>query len=285
MERDEVTVLNDEPDFDFLENKTLVIRRQILEMISSVGSGHPGGSLSCVEILTTLYFHTMNIDPDRPRWNDRDRFVLSKGHAAPALYATLAEKGFFSLKDQKPLRSIGSNLQGHPDRHRLPGIDASTGSLGNGLSIGLGIALAGKLNDQNYKTYVLLGDGECNEGLIWEAAMAASHHKAENLIAVIDRNGLQIDGPTEQVMGLEPLARKWESFGWHVLQVDGHDMKALISAFEQAKQHRHQPSVIIAHLIKGSGVSYMEWVASFHGKPPNHEELTSALQELSKGYK
>ncbi|MHA2227425.1 MAG: transketolase [Candidatus Hodarchaeales archaeon] len=277
--------MNDPPDLEFLESKAFAIRRQILEMISRVGSGHPGGSLSCVEILIALYFHVMNIDPNKPRWEDRDRFILSKGHAAPALYATLAEKGFFSIEDQKPLRSIESRLQGHPDRHRLPGVDVSTGSLGNGLSLGLGITLAGKLNKQDYRTYVLLGDGECNEGLVWEAAMAASHHRAENLIAVIDRNGLQIDGPTEKVMGIEPLARKWESFGWNVLQVDGHDIKALISAFEQAKHHRHQPSVIIAHLIKGSGVSYMEWVADFHGKPLNQEELISALGELSKGYK
>ncbi|MHA2246043.1 MAG: transketolase [Candidatus Hodarchaeales archaeon] len=277
--------MNENLDIEYLENMTITIRRQILEMISTAGSGHPGGSLSCVEILTTLYFHIMNIDPKNPAWKDRDRFVLSKGHAAPALYAVLAEKGFFCLKEQKPLRSINSSLQGHPDRHRLPGIDVSTGSLGNGLSIGLGIALAGKLNNKDYQTYVVLGDGECNEGLVWEAAMAASHHRAENLIAVIDRNGLQIDGPTEQVMGLEPLARKWESFGWNVIQVDGHDIKALISAFKQAKEHKHQPSVIIAHLIKGSGVSYMEWVAHFHGKPLNHEELISALKELSKGYK
>ncbi|MFX0088147.1 MAG: transketolase, partial [Candidatus Hodarchaeota archaeon] len=209
---------------EFLENKTIAIRRKTLEMISQVGSGHPGGSLSCAEILITLYFHIMNIDPSNPSWKDRDRFILSKGHAAPALYATLAERGFFSLENQKPLRSLESNLQGHPDRHRLPGVDVSTGSLGNGLSIGLGIALAGKVNNQEYKTYVLLGDGECNEGLVWEAAMAASHYKLENLIAVIDRNGLQIDGPTEKVMGLEPLARKWESFGWNVLQVDGHNV-------------------------------------------------------------
>lgn len=285
MEPDDVIILNNKPDLNFLERTTVEIRRQILEMISRVGSGHPGGSLSCVEILTTLYFHIMNINPNKPKWKDRDRFILSKGHAAPALYTTLAKRGFFTLKDQKNLRSLGSNLQGHPDRKRLPGVDVSTGSLGNGLSVGLGIALAGNLNKQDYQTYVLLGDGECNEGLVWEAAMAASHYKAENLIAIIDRNGLQIDGPTEQVMGLEPLARKWESFGWNVLQVDGHDIKALISAFELAKRHRHRPSIIIAHLIKGSGVSYMEWVADFHGKPPNHEELVSALQELSKGYK
>jgi transketolase len=281
----DVTILSDKPDIEFLENKTMTIRRQILEMITEVNSGHPGGSLSCAEILITLYFHIMNIDPSNPSWKDRDRFILSKGHAAPALYATLAERGFFSLKDQKPLRSLESNLQGHPDRHRLPGIDVSTGSLGNGLSVGLGIALAGKLNNQDYKTYVLLGDGECNEGLVWEAAMAASHYKLENLIAVIDRNGLQIDGPTEKVMGLEPLARKWESFGWNVLQIDGHNIKELISAFQKAKKHKRQPSVIIAHLIKGSGVSYMEWVADFHGKPLNHDELISALQELSQGYK
>jgi transketolase len=285
MKQEKVNILKDKPDIKFLESKTNIIRRQILEMISHVGSGHPGGSLSCVEILITLYFHIMNINSDKPDWKDRDRFILSKGHAAPALYATLAERGFFSLEEQKSLRSLDSNFQGHPDRHRLPGIEVSTGSLGNGLSVGLGIALAGRINKQDYQTYVLLGDGECNEGLIWEAAMAASHYQVENLIAVIDRNGLQIDGPTERVMGLEPLAKKWESFGWNVLQVDGHDIEGLISAFELAKQHRHQPSVIIAHLIKGSGVSYMEWVADFHGKPLNHEQLNTALEELSKNHK
>lgn len=267
-----------------LMEKAYRIRKHVLEMTTEAGSGHPGGSLSCVDVITALYFHVMRHDPKRPQWPDRDRFVLSKGHAAPALYAALAECGYFPIEELKTLRKFGSILQGHPDRNRVPGVEISSGSLGNGLAIANGMALAGKLDGRSYRVYVLLGDGECQEGLIWEAAMFAAHYKIDNLTAIIDRNGLQIDGPTEKVMSIEPLADKWRSFGWHVIEVDGHDMAAIIDACEEAKRVKGKPTLIIAHLVKGRGVSFMEWVASFHGKTLSPKDLEKALAELDSWY-
>lgn len=263
-----------------LAEKAYRIRRHVLEMTTRAGSGHPGGSLSCVDVIAALYFHVMRHDPKNPGWPERDRFVPSKGHAAPALYAALAEAGYIPLEELKNLRRLDSPLQGHPDRNRVPGVENSSGSLGNGLAIGNGMALAGKLDERDYRVYVLLGDGECDEGLVWEAAMFAAHYKVDNLTAIVDRNGLQIDGPTERIMSLEPLADKWRSFGWHVIQVDGHDIRAIINALEEAKGVKGKPTVIIAHLIKGRGVSFMEWVGDFHGKTLNQEQYEKALKDL-----
>ncbi len=267
-----------------LAEKAYRIRRHVLEMTTAAGSGHPGGSLSCVDVITALYFHVMHHDPKNPSLPDRDRFVLSKGHAAPTLYAALAECGYFPVEELKNLRKFGSILQGHPDKNRVPGVENSSGSLGNGLAIANGMALAAKIDGRPYRVYALLGDGECQEGLIWEAAMFAAHYKIDNLTAIVDRNGLQIDGPTERVMSVEPFADKWRSFGWHVIEVDGHDIPAIIGACEEAKRVRGRPTVIIAHLIKGRGVSFMEWVAGFHGKTLSPKDLEKALAELDAWY-
>lgn len=262
-----------------LEEKAGKIRRHIINMIYEAGSGHPGGSLSCVDILTALYFYTMHHDPLKPSWTERDRFVLSKGHAAPALYAVLAEAGYFPIEELQTLRKMGSMLQGHPD-NGVPGVEVSSGSLGQGLSIACGIALAGKLDRKNYRIYTLLGDGECDEGQIWEAAILASHYKLDRLTAIIDRNGLQIDGPTEKIMCLEPLAGKWKAFGWHVIDIDGNKMAEIATALDEAKSISGKPTVIIAHTFKGKGVSFMEWINAFHGKALSKEEVKIALQEL-----
>jgi transketolase len=266
-------------------DKSYRIRKHVLEMTTRAGTGHPGGSLSCVDVVVALYFHVMRHDPKNPNWPDRDRFVLSKGHAAPTLYAALAEAGYIPIEEFENLRKLGSPLQGHPDRNRVPGVENSSGSLGNGLAIANGMALAAKIDERPYRVYVLLGDGECQEGLVWEAAMFAAHYKIDNLTAIIDRNGLQIDGPTEQVMSIEPLASKWKSFGWNVIEVDGHDILAIIEACEEAKRVRGRPTVIIAYLIKGRGVSFMEWVTSFHGKTLTEEQCKKALQELDAWYR
>ena len=256
------------------------LRRHIISMIGKAGSGHPGGSLSAVEIVTTLYFKLLRHKPQDPQWPDRDRFVLSKGHAAPLLYATLAECGYFPVEELATLRQLDSRLQGHTDRTVTPGVEMSAGALGQGLSFGIGIALAGRLNLQKYRVYVLLGDGECDEGQVWEAAMSAAHFKVDNLVAIVDNNGLQIDGWNCDVMNLEPFNKKWQAFGWHVIEVDGHNFTQLIDAFEQTKQVKGQPSVIIAHTIKGKGVSFMENNPDFHGKAPNTEQVEIALKEL-----
>jgi transketolase len=256
------------------------LRRHIVTMIGKAGSGHPGGSLSAVEIVTTLYWKVMRHKPTDPHWADRDRFVLSKGHAAPMLYAVLAECGYFPVSELTTLRQMDSRLQGHADRTATPGIEMSAGSLGQGLSFSIGMALAGRLDAQGYRVYVLLGDGECDEGQVWEGAMAAAHYKLDNLTAIVDNNGLQIDGWNRDVMNLDPLSRKWEAFGWHVIEVDGHDFNQLFNAFEKAKTVKGQPTIIIAHTIKGKGVSFMENVAGFHGKAPNKDELEIALKEL-----
>ncbi len=258
------------------------VRKHIIEEIYTAGSGHPGGSLSATDIIVALYFHLMNYDPMNPDWPERDRFVLSKGHAAPALYAVLAEKGVFPVEELMTLRKIGSRLQGHPDMRKLPGIEASTGSLGQGLSIGNGMALAARLDRRPYNVYVMLGDGEVEEGQVWESAMFAAHYKLDNLIAFLDRNKLQIDGETEKVMSIEPIADKWKAFGWEVMEINGHDFNEIIEAVNRAKEIRGRPVMIIAHTIKGKGVSFMEGSVHFHGKPPNDEEYKIAIKELDE---
>jgi len=256
------------------------LRRHIITMIGKAGSGHPGGSLSSVEIVTTLYWKVLRHKPDDPQWTDRDRFILSKGHAAPLLYAVLAECGYFPVAELATLRQLDSRLQGHADRTATPGVEMSSGSLGQGLSFAIGVALAGRLNSQSYRVHVLLGDGECNEGQVWEGAMAAAHFKLDSLVAIVDNNGMQICGWNCDVMNLEPLNQKWAAFGWHVIEVDGHNFTQLLDAFKQAKLAKGQPTVIIAHTVKGKGVSFMENNADFHGKAPNAAEVAIALKEL-----
>jgi transketolase len=258
------------------------IRRWVIEMTYRAGSGHPGGSLSAAEILTVLYFHEMRLDPEHPRWPDRDRFVLSKGHAAPAYYAALALRGFFPIEELYTLRKIGSRLQGHPSMD-LPGVDMSTGSLGQGLGVGVGMALAGKLDKRDYRVYVLLGDGELHEGSVWEAAMSAAHHSLDNLVAIVDRNMIQLDGPTEEILRLESLEAKWRGFGWHVVEINGHDVVQIMEALEIARNVKGRPTVIIARTIKGKGVSYMENTHKYHGKPPRtEEEYRKAIEEIEE---
>ncbi|TGE33911.1 transketolase [Desulfosporosinus sp. Sb-LF] len=257
-----------------------VIRQDIISMLVTSKSGHPGGSLSAADIVTTLFFREMRINPEEPQWTDRDRFVLSKGHAAPVLYSALAEKGYFPKSELQGLRQTGHMLQGHPDMKKTPGVDMSTGSLGQGLSAANGMALAGKLDGKDYRVFALLGDGEMAEGQIWEAAMASAHYKLDNVTAVLDYNGLQIDGTTDSVMCTAPLAEKWRAFSWHVIEVDGHDIDALIAAFAEARQVKGKPSIIIAKTIKGKGVSFMEDQAGWHGNAPSVEQGEQALKEL-----
>jgi len=264
----------------FLEEKARTIRRHIIRMLAEAGSGHPGGSLSAADIITALYFRVLRLDPQNPGWPDRDRFVLSKGHAAPALYAALAERGFFPVEDLWGLRKINSHLQGHPDMRKTPGVEASTGSLGQGLAMANGMALAGKLDKRDYRVYALIGDGEMEEGEIWEAAMAAAHYRLDNLTVFLDYNGLQIDGPTSQVMSSEPVEDKWRAFRWNVLNIDGHDFEQILAAIELAKGHRGQPTIIIARTIKGKGVSFMENAVGWHGNAPTREQAERALAEL-----
>jgi len=257
------------------------LRRHVISMISAAGSGHAGGSLSAADIITALYFRVMRHDPANPHWPDRDRFILSKGHAAPVLYAALAECGYFPLEWMTTLRKTGTCLQGHTDSNLTPGVDMSAGSLGQGLSVGIGMALAARLDNRSYRTYVLLGDGECQEGQVWEAAMFAPNYHLDNLTAIVDYNGLQLDGFTKQIMDLEPFVDKWRSFKWEVLQVDGHDMKQMIDALQKAGQVKGKPVVIVAHTVKGKGVSFMENNVDWHGKAPGKAETEIALRELS----
>ena len=257
------------------------LRRHIVLMTGKAGSGHPGGSLSAAEIVTVLYFKLLRHNPKDPRWSDRDRFILSKGHAAPLLYAALAECGYFPVEELSTLRQLDSCLQGHTDCRVTPGVEMSSGSLGQGLSFAIGVALAGRLNLQKYRVYVLLGDGECNEGQVWEAAMAAAHFKVDNLVAIVDNNGLQIDGWNRDVMNLDPFNKKWQAFGWQVIEVGGHDIAQLIDAFNQANLVKGQPTVIIASTVKGKGVSFMENNPDFHGKAPTAAEVEIALKELA----
>jgi len=264
-----------------LEKMAKQLRRHVITMIATAGSGHPGGSLSAADIVTALYFKVMRHDPKKPQWPDRDRFVLSKGHAAPILYAALAESGYFPLEELSTLRKLDSRLQGHTDRTLTPGVEMSAGSLGQGLSYGIGIALAGRLDKRDYQVYVLLGDGECDEGQVWEAAMFAPHHGVDNLTAIVDHNDLQLSGRVCDIMGLEPLVDKWRAFNWHVLEINGHDMGEILKALKKAREIKGKPTVIIAHTVKGKGVSFMEGNVDFHGKAPTPQEAEIALKELA----
>jgi transketolase len=259
------------------------VRKGIVDAVYAAQSGHPGGSLSIADTLTYLYFDVMNIHPDRPCDAKRDRFVLSKGHAAPGLYAVMAQRGYFPEEELLTLRKIDSRLQGHPSMNKLPGIDMSTGSLGQGISTACGMALSAKVGGEDWRTYTILGDGELAEGLVWEAAMFAAHYKLDNLCAVVDNNGLQIDGTVQDVMSSYPIGEKFAAFGWNVIDnVDAHDLSALESAFVQAKNCKGKPSVIIQNSVKGKGVSFMENLAGWHGKAPNAEQYAQALKEIDQ---
>ncbi len=260
----------------------LAMRRDIIEMLGQACSGHSGGSLSAADIVSSLYFWEMDTDPQNPEWEDRDRFVLSKGHAGPVLYAALAEKGFFPKEKLSTLRKLGSPLQGHPDMRKLEGVEASTGSLGQGISWAVGMALGGKLDHKDYRVYALLGDGEIEEGMVWEALMAAAHYKLDNLVAFIDHNGLQIDGPIEKVLSPEPIADKLRAFGWETLVIDGHDIKQIMTALETARKTKTKPTAILADTVKGKGCSFMENRAEWHGTTPNKEQVQQALAELNE---
>ena len=263
-----------------LRSLAKTVRGDIVSMLTESCSGHPGGSLSAADILTTLFFGEMNIDPKNPKDADRDRFVLSKGHAAPVLDSVLARRGYFPVEELSTLRKIGSRLQGHPSMKCLPGIDMSTGSLGQGISVAVGMSLAGKIDNKDYRVYVLLGDGELEEGQVWEAAMSAAHYKLDNLTAFIDFNGLQIDGDITKVMNPSPIDKKFEAFGWNVLVIDGHDIDEILNAIEKAKNCKGKPTVVICNTIKGKGVSFMENQASWHGTAPNKEQCKQALAEI-----
>jgi transketolase len=263
-----------------LEGIARRIRREIIEMIGAAKSGHPGGSLSAVEIVVELFFNRMRIDPHNPKWEDRDRFILSKGHAAPVLYAAMAEKGYTPIDQLNTLRKLGSIYQGHPDVRYIPSLEASTGSLGQGLSVGLGMGLAARLDGRSWRTYVMLGDGEIQEGQIWEAAMSGPFHKIDNVVAIVDYNGIQLDGFVKDIMEVAPLAEKWRAFGWHTLEIDGHNFTAIQNALNEAEATKGKPTCIVAHTIKGKGVSFMENNPKFHGMSPNAEEMQIALKEL-----
>ena len=270
-------------DITFLKKQAKIVRIEILKMLALAGSGHTGGSLSAADIVTALYFSKMRYRPDEPNWKERDRFILSKGHAAPLLYAVLAMAGFFDISMLKTLRKLGSPLQGHPCSRVLPGIEISTGSLGQGLSISNGIAIGLKIDKLSSRVYCLLGDGEIQEGQVWEAAMTAAHYRLDNLCAIVDHNGLQIDGPVSKVKAIEPVASKWRAFGWHVIEVDGHNMEEVVNAFDEAEKKKEKPTMIIAHTVKGKGVSFFEGKVEYHGVAPTHEELEKALKELEGG--
>ncbi len=257
-----------------------IMRQDIVRMINAAGSGHPGGSLSAADIVAALYFNVMDIDPQDEKKADRDKFVLSKGHAAPVLYAALANRGFFAKEELLKLRKFGAMLQGHPDMKGTPGVDMSTGSLGQGISTAVGMALANKIDGREKRVYTLLGDGEINEGLVWEALMAGAHYKLNNLTAILDYNGLQIDGSNDDVMGIKPVDKKFAAFGWNVIEIDGHDMDAILTAFEEAKKETSKPSVILANTVKGKGVSFMEGNYGWHGQAPSDEQLAQALKDL-----
>ncbi len=263
-----------------LEQKARKVREDILEEVYQAKSGHPGGSLSIADILTVLYFREMNIDPENPNGEDRDRLVLSKGHCSPALYSCLANRGFFPVEDLKTFRHIDSYLQGHPDKNKVPGVDMTTGSLGQGLSCANGMAIAGKMNQKSYRVYCILGDGEIEEGQVWEAAMASNQYQLDNLCIIIDNNNLQIDGTIEEVMNSYPIDKKFESFGFQIIHIDGHDIDEIIKAFEVAKQIKGKPTCIIAKTIKGKGVDFMENQAGWHGKAPNDEQFQQAIRGL-----
>ena len=265
-----------------LEKMANEIRKNIVTAVHSAKSGHPGGSLSSADIFTYLYFEEMNVDPTNPKWEDRDRFVLSKGHVAPGLYSTLAEKGYFPKEDLKTLRHTGSYLQGHPDMKHIPGIDMSSGSLGQGVSVAVGMAAAGKYDKKDYRVYTLTGDGEIQEGQIWEAAMWAGHRKLDNLVVIVDNNNLQIDGSVEDVCSPYPIDKKFVAFNFHVINIDGNDFDQIRAAFKEARETKGMPTAIIAKTVKGKGVSFMENAAGWHGKAPNDEEYEIAMADLEK---
>jgi transketolase len=264
-----------------LKAMAATIRRDIIQMVTLAQSGHPGGSLSATDILTALYFRVMRLDPARPDWPERDRFILSKGHACPVWYAALAERGYFDKSHLGTLRQLNSILQGHADMRKTPGVDMTVGSLGQGLCAGLGMALAGKLRQKAYHVWVVIGDGEIQEGAIWEAAMAGAKWKLDNLTAILDRNRLQNDDFIDATMPIDPVADKWRAFNWHVVEIDGHDMEEIVSALETAQTVKGKPTLIIAHTVKGKGVSFMENVPEWHGKAPSQDQAQRALQELT----
>ena len=269
-----------ETDIEHLKKIARQIRVDILTMLVEAGSGHTGGSLSAADIITVLYFYKMRHDPKNPKWEERDKFVLSKGHGAPALYAALGRAGYFGIEHFHTLRKMGSILRGHPNSTVTPGVEVCTGSLGQGLSQANGLALAARLDKKSTRVYVMLGDGETDEGQVWEAAMTSAHYKIDNLCAILDNNGLQIDGPNKEVMNIEPIVGKWRSFGWHVIEINGHEIGEIINALNEAERIKGQPTMIIAHTIKGKGVSFMENKVEYHGIAPTKGEYERAMKEL-----
>lgn len=267
-------------DLVLLKRNATEIRKSVVKMVNEANSGHPGGSLSIADILSVLYFNEMNVDPKNPQDPKRDRLILSKGHASPGIYGALAEKGYFSKELLSTFRKYGSTLQGHPDMRKVPGIDMSTGSLGQGLSVANGMALSARISGENYRTYVIMGDGEIQEGQVWEAAMTSAHYKIDSLCVILDNNNLQIDGNCDEIMGIEPLDKKWEAFGWNVIKIDGHDYESINRGLQEAKACKGKPTILIANTIKGKGVSFMENVCGFHGVAPNADETVKALAEL-----
>jgi transketolase len=267
-----------------LQEHAYALRRDVLEMIAAAGSGHPGGSLSAAEILAALFFHAMRYDPKNPSWPQRDRFILSKGHAAPVLYAALARAGYFPHDDLGTLRKLGSHLQGHPDQTMTPGVEVSTGSLAQGFSFAQGVALAGKMGGASYRVYTLIGDGEMNEGQVWEAALFAAHHHLDNLTAIVDVNGIQNDSFVREILVTEPIVDKWQAFGWNVLDIDGHDVGAIVDALADAARTSGRPTIIVCRTVKGKGVSFMENNPEWHGKAPTKEQLAQALAELEAAH-
>ena len=267
-------------NIDELKQKAIEVRKGIIEAVYRGKSGHPGGSLSVADILTVLYFNQMNIDEKNPKWEERDRLILSKGHCSPALYSCLANRGFFDAQKLKTFRNIDSNLQGHPDINKVPGVDMTSGSLGQGLSVANGMAIAGKMNNKDYRVYCVVGDGEIEEGQIWEAAMTSNKYKLDNLCLIVDNNNLQIDGTIEEVMSSYPIDEKFKSFGFQIINVDGHNIQEIIDAFEVAKNVKGKPTCIIAKTIKGKGISFMENQVGWHGKAPNDDEYKIAMEEL-----
>lgn len=270
-------------DVQELKNVAKKIRINILHMLTQAGSGHTGGSLSAADVAVAIYFSKMSFNPDNPKWENRDRFILSKGHAAPLLYAIMAEAGYFPMETINNLRKVESPLQGHPCCKHIPGIEVSTGSLGQGLSVANGMALGLRLDNNPAKVYCIMGDGETQEGQIWEAAMTSAHYKIDNLCAVVDNNELQIDGPVEEVMGIQPIHDKWEAFGWHVISIDGHDMEEILKALDEAESVKGKPTVIIANTTKGKGVSFFEDKVEYHGVAPSQEEFDKAVKEIRNG--
>jgi len=262
-----------------------ILRKDVIDMIHRAGSGHPGGSLSAAEIVTALIFHHLNIDPKNPQMPERDRFLLSKGHAAPLLYAALARRGFFPLEELKTFRQLDSRLQGHPDRLKTPGVEMTSGILGHGVAVGVGLALAARIDNAKWRVYVLVGDGEIQAGVIWEGAMMASKYRLGNLTVIVDFNKVQLDGPVHEIMPIQPVTEKWKAFGWYVTEIDGHNMREILDTLDEMDNIQDQPKVIIAHTIKGKGVSFMEGKSYWHGRAPNDEQYLQAMKELSQAIK